>query len=359
MQSLGIVTAAQLAASVQTPQAKFEIYYGGAWIDLTNLGGLNYLKTFTVSLGGATMTPAPVAGQWTAVIQNQDGIFYPQNTASAYCGYFTTGTRVRISIGGVYGGTPVYWGRLVGVMDSPRFTLNPPEVQLQGFDYMEYLSNYKMRRPTNYWGSVAAISTVAPVVTLGSELYAGADALATSGEANTVASWSTGGIITVSSVSDAGGGSTYVMKCLFGSAAPTNVTYSSPGIFYWTCPSNVTSVDVQVWGAGGGGGSSNNGCGAGAGGGGGYSKKLAIPVIPGNTYLVVVGSGGPGGTAGASGQTGQDTYFINITTALAKGGAGGINAAGTMAGGAGGAAAAGVGDTVYSGGAGGAGSTGA
>ena len=381
MQALGAVTADQLASAVQAPKGKFEIYYGGAWIDITNLGGLNYLKSFTLSLGGATMTPDPVAGQWSATIDNADGIFHPAHPTSAYRNYFTTGTKVRISIGGHYGavgsgivfsgislvgiaaadgGTDTYWARLVGVMDSPRFTLTPsPEVQIQGFDYMEYLSNYRMKRPVNYWGSVATISTVAPVVTVGAEMFAGADALTIgAGEANTVASWATGGVITISSVADVGGGSTWVMKCLFGAAAPTNITYAAAGTFSWTCPAGITSVDVQAWGGGGGGGGSNNGYGAGAGGGGGYSKKLAIPVVPGNIYLVVVGSGGAGGGGGVSGQAGQDTYFIDITTVLAKGGGGGINAGGTRAGGAGGASASGVGDTKYSGGAGGAGSTG-
>ena len=321
---------------------------------------MNYLQYLSISLGGATMTPAPVAGTWTATIANPDGIFHPANAASAYCDYFTTGRRVRISLGGTYGGTDVYWVRLVGVMDSPRFTLTPsPEVQIQGFDYTQYLSNYRMRRPNNYWGSVAQISTVGPVVTLGAEMYAGADAITIgAGEANTAASWSTGGVITVSSIADGGGGSTWVMKCLFGAASATNVTFSSQGTYSWTCPSGVTSVDVQVWAGGGGGGGSDNGYGAGAGGGGGYSKKLAIPVVPGTVYTVVVGSGGAGGSNGNVGVPGNDSLFIDSITVLAKGGAGGGSGAGTRTGGAGGASGSGVGDTKYSGGTGGNGSTG-
>jgi hypothetical protein len=118
----------------------------------------------------------------------------------------------------------------------------------------------------------------------------------------------------------------------------------------WNAPANVTSVDVECWAGGGGGyGGSNTGSG---GGGGAYSKKSGIAVTPGNGYSVTVGTGGNGGSSG-NGQPGGDSYFIDTSTILAKGGSGGT--AGT--GGSGGQASAGVGDTKYDGGAGGSVST--
>lgn len=119
-------------------------------------------------------------------------------------------------------------------------------------------------------------------------------------------------------------------------------TYSTAGTTSWVAPTGVTSVDVECWGAGGGGGSQSQNRIKG-GGGGAYSKKLSIAVTPGNSYTVVVGSGGAAGVGNNSqGGTGGDTYFIDISTVLAKGGVGG-GPAGALAGGTGGLSASGVG----------------
>ena len=71
------------------------------------------------------------------------------------------------------------------------------------------------------------------------------------------------------------------------------------------------------------------------GGGGAYSIETSYVVTPGNSYSYTVGTGGA--TDGASG---GDSYWVNTSTVLAKGG---TNVTG-------GAAASGVGDTKYSGG---------
>ena len=71
----------------------------------------------------------------------------------------------------------------------------------------------------------------------------------------------------------------------------------------WTCPSYVTSVCVLCIGGGGGG---DNGLGNYAGGGGGLAWKNNIPVTPGQSYQIVVGSGGQGGSSGYSASDGQD-----------------------------------------------------
>ncbi|MBK6595230.1 MAG: hypothetical protein IPG23_22330 [Burkholderiales bacterium] len=104
------------------------------------------------------------------------------------------------------------------------------------------------------------------------------------------------------------------------------VTFNSSGS--WTAPAGVTSVTVEVWGGGGAGGGQNpNRDGGGGGGGGGYSRSI-IAVTPGNTYAVSVGGGGASVTNGTGG-TGGDSFFINATTVMAKGGVGGAPSTGT------------------------------
>ena len=71
--------------------------------------------------------------------------------------------------------------------------------------------------------------------------------------------------------------------------------WNTPGSYTWVCPVGVTSVFVTMSGGGGGGWSATIGvnCWSGSGGGGAASvDKAGISVIPGNTYNVVVGSGG-------------------------------------------------------------------
>jgi Concanavalin A-like lectin/glucanases superfamily len=119
--------------------------------------------------------------------------------------------------------------------------------------------------------------------------------------------------------------------------------------FSWTAPANVTSVSVVCIGGGGGGGRDGTG-----GGGGGLGWKNFIPVIPGNSYTVVVGAGG---TGGPSSLPGSDSYFISAS--LVKGGGGRPSTyvtgapGGTFVGDGGGTG--GIGGGGYGGGGGGAG----
>ena len=129
-------------------------------------------------------------------------------------------------------------------------------------------------------------------------------------------------------------------------------TFTTPGTYSWTCPSWVTQVTVEVWGAGGGGGGNLaqwQGSGAGA---GAYSSST-LTVIPSDHYSVVVGTPGTGAASGsnANGQDGGNSYFLNSTTVMAKGG---IHGQGESSGygGSGGQASAGYGDTKHSGGSG-------
>jgi MSHA biogenesis protein MshQ len=156
-----------------------------------------------------------------------------------------------------------------------------------------------------------------------------------------------------------------VMPLLFGAmlfAAPlvshaVTDTFTVSGT--WTAPAGVTSVDVQAWGGGGGGGGGDGtkSDGGGGGGGGAYSRTTTVTVVPGTTYTVTVGAAGTAGASKGTGGTGGDSWFINATTLMAKGGTGGgppVGGAGGIAG-TGGTAAASVGTTKFSGGNGGTG----
>jgi len=79
-----------------------------------------------------------------------------------------------------------------------------------------------------------------------------------------------------------------------GGGAPTTLNYTTPGDYYWTAPTGVTSINVNMSGAGGGGANTVNGA------NGGYVSGT-LAVIPGVTYTITVGGGGGGATGGYGG----------------------------------------------------------
>ncbi len=134
-----------------------------------------------------------------------------------------------------------------------------------------------------------------------------------------------------------------------------NVTFSTPGTFTWVCPSGITTVDVLCYGGGGGGGAASVVEGGG-GGGGAFAERVAVPVTPGTSYTVVVGTPGAGQSFSAGPVTsGTSSTFTGDSgvQVIALGGTGG-NAATA---GAGGLASGSTGDTglKHDGGSGGAG----
>lgn len=71
--------------------------------------------------------------------------------------------------------------------------------------------------------------------------------------------------------------------------------FTSPGTYTWECPEGVTSVSVLCIGGGGGGDAGSDTIGVGGGGGGGgLAYRNNISVIPGQSYTIVVGTGGFG-----------------------------------------------------------------
>jgi len=104
----------------------------------------------------------------------------------------------------------------------------------------------------------------------------------------------------------------------------TVVTYSTStgSPFTWVCPTGVTSIQLECWGAGGsGGGGASGGAGkaGGGGAGGSYVKNTTVTVLPGSSYAVTVGAGGaPGGTTSTVLPTpgGKTTFSSNLNDSI-------------------------------------------
>lgn len=121
-------------------------------------------------------------------------------------------------------------------------------------------------------------------------------------------------------------------------ATPTVQSFTSVGTTSWTCPANVTQVEVLVVAGGGGGG--GGGLDGGGGGAGGLIYNPAYPVTPGQSYTVTVGAGGSGiGATNTTAANGGNSVFGTLT---AIGGGGGAN--GSVPGAAGGSGGGGGGD---------------
>lgn len=211
MQSYAPLAASQLLEPVQNMLFKLEVWDGAAWRNLANLGGRSYLKGIQVSLGGARQSTTPVAGTWSAIIDNRAGIFHPKHPTSTWAGLLRTGREIKISVGGTYGGVAYYWQRLAGFMEAPSFDHGAHEVHIGGQDYMQLLTSTILGEqdpiaesgsgsgsggvddiingPT-HWGGRATFDSKA-TGGAGSELYDEADACEIgAGEADNVNNWS-------------------------------------------------------------------------------------------------------------------------------------------------------------------------
>lgn len=122
--------------------------------------------------------------------------------------------------------------------------------------------------------------------------------------------------------------------------AITSQTFTSSGTF--KVPAGVYQVTVEAWGGGGKGGDGLNIGKVGGGGGGGAYASKSIAVVPGTTYNVNVGLGSN------TPANGGDSWFIDTTTFLAKGGTTALDNA--VSGAAGGSATASIGDITSRGG---------
>ncbi len=129
----------------------------------------------------------------------------------------------------------------------------------------------------------------------------------------------TGGLMVETTITfDSGGGS-----LLAYATTTTSISENAQGAYQWTCPANITSAAVQVWGAGGGGSGSGTlggqNTGGPSGGAGEYAAEFSYAVTPGKVYNYGVGGGGAGG-AGTPGANGGSSFFD--TGVFANGGDG-------------------------------------
>lgn len=117
----------------------------------------------------------------------------------------------------------------------------------------------------------------------------------------------------------------------------TVVTYTTTGANTWVCPTGVTTITFEAYGAGGGGGGGggSNKQGGGGGGGGGYVIHNAVTVVPGTTYNLTVGAGGTAGASGGNGGNGgfsRGTFGALVLTANGGTGGGGYSGGSGVAG---------------------------
>ena len=107
------------------------------------------------------------------------------------------------------------------------------------------------------------------------------------------------------------------------SAVASQVTYTTPGTYTWVAPTGVFRISLLCIGGGGGGakGFGYNGRAIGAAGGGALQWANKIPVIPGTSYTIQVGSGGTaGGGINGAGTNGLNSFFANVAYFSANGG---------------------------------------
>lgn len=126
-------------------------------------------------------------------------------------------------------------------------------------------------------------------------------------------------------------------------------TWTTAQTVNWVCPQGVTSVVVELWGGGGGAGGNVVVFGSAPGGGGGAYSKKTVSVSYGNTYQIIIGSGGagaPNSSFPTAGQSGQNSVF-GSSLVVAVGGSGGAYLSNY---GIGGQSSLCVGDITYSGG---------
>jgi hypothetical protein len=156
-----------------------------------------------------------------------------------------------------------------------------------------------------------------------------------------------------------------VMALLGRVNAQTTVTFATVGSNTWVCPTGVTSVTVQCWGAGGGGGSNSTSQTKCGGGGGGAYSGSTISVTHGTTYYINVGAGAVAANGGdswfnastISPYTSVNSAPTGITLGVLAVGGKGVTTVNTTSGGAGGLASNSYGATKWDGGTGGTGST--
>jgi hypothetical protein len=99
--------------------------------------------------------------------------------------------------------------------------------------------------------------------------------------------------------------------------------FGTPGLFNFTVPAGITTLEVELWAGGGAGGAAVLANQAGSGGGGGtWAHKIITGVTPGAVIPVTVGAGGVGNSTGTGGNGGASSFGSYLSAAGSTGGAG-------------------------------------
>ncbi|MCX6223244.1 MAG: DUF2341 domain-containing protein, partial [Bacteroidia bacterium] len=334
-------TAASNGAAVFDFFDDFTTALGSNWTTVTSGGSVSQSGTNvtlsntnggTVSLSN-TSAFAPASSSFLLETKHREvgynrNRFYATTSAGAGCpagltptdyGYFSTSATAQAS-------AQVYWGSYPGSTSLSNNTDYLTRWQItDGSTYNWYTLNY---------ASGAAVSNGSRTTTYGSNIRYISILVTEVASTSTIIDWIRLRQYTATEP---------VTTVLDPSVSPA--TFSSSGSFI--VPLGVTSVTVECWGGGGKGGARASSTGACGGGGGGAYSYMVVSVTPGSTYTYTVGAGSTSTSAGG------DSYFINTSTILAKGGSSVANNSATGV--AGGLASAGVGLPKFDGGTGGTG----
>ena len=161
MQSLYPLVAADFTAKAKQPVSKLEIFIECCAYDLCDFYGKNYLIEAHYSSGERQLSYSPVAAEFTAIIDNTDGLFHPKNTDSPFYSYLKVGRKIIFHTGFKKDGIDYLWQWFEGIISDVQIDTNSHQIIIKGFDYTQYLTEVKLKSPDNYWGSHLDTVTVA------------------------------------------------------------------------------------------------------------------------------------------------------------------------------------------------------
>ncbi len=160
MQSISPVTVSDFRAKGKIISNKLEIFVDPDWIDLCSLAGENYMISADYSSGQKKMSYKPISASFTAIIDDSDGDFNPENEDGLYKTYLKIGRLIRFWTGFEVSGTPRLWQWFEGVVSDVTIDRINRKIIIQGSDFTQYLVDIELKSPGNYWGASVTKSTV-------------------------------------------------------------------------------------------------------------------------------------------------------------------------------------------------------
>ncbi len=355
LQPLGFESPSRAITFPQEPlPIMVEILVNGVWTDISDFvyqrDGINI-----TGRGRPDEASTAQPTQCTLTLNNRDGSFSPQNTAGQYYPYLARNTQIRISVNAVtpqganysgyrfWGEVPA-WPPLWDPSGSDVYVSVTAAGVLQRMRQSKTLGSPIFRYYNNIVANSNNAGALVPAGYWPCEDGSSAVQFASGLPGGSPMTWS-GTTPTLAADTDVAGSNAFAQ--LNGSTwtgtpgvfSQGGITFTTPGMTVWPCPSGVTSIQAECWGAGGGG---SNGKWGTSGGGGEYAVEPVLSVTPGVNYTFSIGAGGQGGpgsfsNGGFPGNNGANTTFKGDTiTVRAHGGKGGpSSSSGHAAGGTG------------------------